>query len=89
MFPPIREKSGVPSIVWRAASKPAWCAASSPIKRSRMGPMRVPRIVATPPTGNARTSWVPVLAPLGAPMLARPPSSVTTVASTVSFPRLS
>jgi hypothetical protein len=51
--------------------------------------MRVPRIVATPPTGNARTSWVPVLAPLGAPMLARPPSSVTTVASTVSFPRLS
>ena len=44
---------------------------------------------ATPPGGNAWTSWAPVLAPLGALAIPDTPRSVLTVASTVSFPRLS
>src|SRR5208282_1182135 len=67
----------------------AWSVASTPTSRGATEPGNARNAAAAPPSGNARTSWIPVLAPLGAPARPRAPDSRTSVASTVGWPRLS
>ncbi len=61
----------------------------APARAGATSETKVRSAAGTPPSGNAWTSWVPVLAPLGAATTPTLPSEETTVTSTVGFPRLS
>src|SRR5436309_7521904 len=87
-FPPMREKFGVPSICWRSRSTSFCAVTSAPRSRGSMSSRNLAIAASTPPSGNAFTSYVPVLAPLGAAARPWDPSARMST-STVGSPRLS
>src|SRR5213593_4122877 len=87
-FPPRRVKLGVPSISTRRRSASFCDVTSRPMSRGSTSSRKRAIPSSTPPSGSAWTSYVLVLAPLGA--AARPrawPAKTST--STVGSPRLS